>query len=230
MLSRVGIIITLALALLLFLWLGPQQSLSNTPAGSTSPSGTNGAVALNPSATKHATPNPGQAKKTTPTATPSYPVLPSLPPGFSPTPTPNPTPTPSAGATPTPTPAPTPAPTPTPGPTASFTYGPANPVTGQAGSFNGSGSSCAANPCAYIWSDDADGSILGGGVTMSFTFADVGTKYVRLTITDGLGRQATVEHNVVVGAGPSPTPTPIPIPTPTPVPTPTPTPTPVPTA
>ena len=234
MLSRLGIIITLALALLLFLWLGPQQSLSNTPAGSTSPSGTNGAVALNPSDTKHSTPNPGQAKKATPTPTSSYPVLPSLPPGFSPTPTPNPTPTPTPGATVTPTPTPTPAPTPTPGPIASFTYSPANPVTGQAVSFNASGSSCAALPCAYIWSDDYDGSILGGGVTMSFTFHDVGTKYARLTITDGLGRQATVEHNVVVGAGPSPTPTPTPIPTASPTPTATPkptvTPTPTPTA
>src|SRR5207249_846928 len=203
MLSRLGIIITLALALLLFLWLGPQQSLSNTPAGSTSPSGTNGAVALNPSDTKHSTPKPGQAKKATPTPTYSYPVLPSLPPGFSPTPTPSTTPRPTPGATVTPTPTPTPAPTPTPGPIASFTYSPANPVTGQAVSFNASGSSCAASPCAFIWSDDYDGSILGGGVTMSFTFHDVGTKYARLTITDGLGRQATVEHNVVVGAGPS---------------------------
>src|SRR5947208_7545713 len=225
MLSRVGIIITLALALLLFLWLGPQQSLLNSPTGSTLPTGTSGAVALDPSATKHATPNPGQAKKATPAATASFPVLPSLPPGYSPTPTPNPTPTPTVGATPTPTPAPTPAPTPTPDPTAGFTYSPANPVTGQAVSFNGSGSSCLATPCAFIWSDDGDGSILGGGVTMGFTFADLGTKYVRLTITDGLGRQATVEHNVVVGAGPSPTPAPIPTPTPTPFPTATPTPT-----
>src|SRR5437763_5971497 len=154
MLSRVGIIITLALALLLFLWLGPQQSLLNSPTGSTLTTGTSGAVALDPSATKHATPNPGQAKKATPTPTASYPVLPSLPPGFSPTPTPNPTPTPTAGATPTPTPTPTPAPTPTPGPIASFTYSPANPVTGQAVSFNAIGPSCAASPCTLIWSAD----------------------------------------------------------------------------
>src|SRR5438067_1218605 len=115
MLSRVGIIITLALALLLFLWLGPQQSLLNSPTGSTLPTGTSGAVALDPSATKHATPNAGQAKKATPAATASFPVLPSLPPGYSPTPTPNPTPTPIP--TPTPTPLPTATPTPTAGPT-----------------------------------------------------------------------------------------------------------------
>src|SRR5438067_2348902 len=108
MLSRLGIIITLALALLLFLWLGPQQSLSNTPAGSTSPSGTNGAVALNPSDTKHSTPNPGQAKKATPTPTPT-PI---------PTASPTPTATPKPTVTPTPTPTATPAPTPTPTPSA----------------------------------------------------------------------------------------------------------------
>ena len=32
----------------------------------------------------------------------------------------------------------------------------------------------------------------------SFTFAEVGTKYVRLIVTDAAGRTATVEHNVVV--------------------------------
>src|SRR5205823_6114234 len=136
LLSRVGIIVTLALALLLFLWLGPQQSLSNTPAGSTLPSGsTSQSGTASPSA-KHATPNPGQAKKATPMPTVSFPVLPTLPPGYSPTPTPIPTPTPTTGATPTPTPTPGPTPTPTPAPTASFTYSPANPVTGQAVSFN----------------------------------------------------------------------------------------------
>src|SRR5439155_1430384 len=147
----------------------------------------------------HATPNPGQAKKATPMPTVSFPVLPTLPPGYSPTPTPIPTPTPTPGATTTPTPTPGPPPTPTPAPTASFTYSPANPVTGQAVSFNGSGSSCLVTPCAYIWSDDGASTILGGGVTLIFTFQYVGTKYVRLTITDGLGRQATVEHNAVTG-------------------------------
>jgi len=33
---------------------------------------------------------------------------------------------------------------------------------------------------------------------MTFTFAGVGTKYVRLTITDALGRTSNVEHNVIV--------------------------------
>src|SRR5438132_9221763 len=71
---------------------------------------------------------------------------------------------------------------------------------------------------------------------LAFTFASVGTKFVRLTLTDALGRTATVEHNVAVAvpspvptptptAGPTPTPTAGPTPTPTPAPTPTPTPT-----
>ena len=42
------------------------------------------------------------------------------------------------------------------------------------------------------------GGDLGSGVTMTFTFAGVGTKYVRLTITDALGRTSNVEHNVIV--------------------------------
>ena len=35
---------------------------------------------------------------------------------------------------------------------------------------------------------------------MSFTFQEVGTKYVRLVITDAAGKSATVEHNVAVAA------------------------------
>src|SRR5919109_1556298 len=146
---------------LLFLWLGPQQSLLNMPTSSASttasPSATGGSVALAPTASGKKTP-PGQAKKTTPTATPSYPVLPSLPPGYSPTPTPSATPTatpiPSASqsATPTPTPAPTPASAPKP----AFTYSPATPLTGIAVSFDGRASVCYATPCSYVWSPDAD--------------------------------------------------------------------------
>ena len=117
-------------------------------------------------------------------------------------PTPKPTPTPTPTSTPTPTPTPSATPTPTPAaPTARFTYSPSNPVTGQAVIFNGTSSSCWAGPCLYKWTDDACPSPcgdLGTGVTMTFTFAGVGTKYVRLTITDALGRTSSVEHNVIV--------------------------------
>lgn len=125
MLSRLGVIITLAICVMLFLWLGPQQSLSNTPAGAsrtTTQSASSSAVAM-ATPTGKKTP-PGQAKKATPTPTTTYPV-PSLPWTYSPTPTPTstatPTPTPTSTATPTPTPTATATPTPTPTATASPT-------------------------------------------------------------------------------------------------------------
>ena len=190
---------------------------------------TNSPTALAPSQSSTATPSPtrgngngsangnanngnGNANRPTPTPAPSYPVLPSLPPVF-----------------------------PTPGlaPTVSFAYSPARPTTGQAISFDGTASTCGAGPCFYKWTDDGCPSPcgdLGTGPMLAFTFASVGTKFVRLTLTDALGRTATVEHNVAVAApspvptptptaGPTPTPTAGPTPTPTPAPTPTPTPT-----
>ena len=195
------------------------------------PGHTSSPVALAPSRTNNATPSPtrgnsngngnGNAKKPTATPTPSYSVLPTLPPIF-PTPSPTiiPTPTPTAG------------PTPGSAPTASFAYNPVNPTTGQAVSFDGTASRCGAGPCSYKWTDDACPSPcgdLGTGPMLAFTFTGVGTKFVRLTLTDALGRTATVQHNVAVAApGPGPTPTPTAGPTPTPAPTPTPTPPPVP--
>jgi hypothetical protein len=97
-------------------------------------------------------------------------------------------------------------PTPAP-PTASFTFAPASPVTGRAVSFDGASSSCSDGPCTYTWSDDGGTTRpipalwpLGSGQTLSFTFLEVGTKYVRLVVTDAAGQTATVEHNVVVAA------------------------------
>jgi PKD domain len=148
-------------------------------------------------------------------------------PAPSPTPTPDPTPAPSA----TPTPAPTPTAAPQPAPGVSFAYSPSSPLTGQPVNFDGTATTCSAAPCAYRWTDDADQSLLGTGATMAFTFQDVGTKYVRLTVIDALGQTASVEHDVYVAApAPSPTaaPTPTPAPSPTPAPTPAPTPTPAP--
>src|SRR5439155_12436802 len=98
------------------------------------------------------------------------------------------------GAPLAPNPTPTPSPTPTPAPTASFTYSPSTPVTGQPVSFDGTASSCAAGPCSYAWTDYVYVSQLGTGPTMSFTFQYVGTKYVRLTVTDALGQTARTDH------------------------------------
>jgi hypothetical protein len=89
---------------------------------------------------------------------------------------------------------------------ASFTYSPSSPVTGQPVTFDGSASTCASAPCTYSWDDDGpDGTgggtwPLGTGQVLTFTFQGVGTKYVRLTMTDANGQTATVEQNVVVGA------------------------------
>ncbi len=99
-----------------------------------------------------------------------------------------------------------------PAPTAGFAYAPSAPTVGKAVAFNASSSTCADSPCTYEWSDDGSSARpatvlwpLGSGQAMSFTFHEVGTKYVRLVITNAAGKSATVEHNVAVAAE-SPTP------------------------
>ena len=106
-----------------------------------------------------------------------------------------------------------PPPPPPPPPTASFNYSPASPVTGQPVTFDGTSSTCSEDPCTYEWSDDGGTTRpipalwpLGSGPTLSFTFSGAGTKYVRLVVTDTIGRSATVEHNVVVAEAPPPPP------------------------
>jgi hypothetical protein len=84
------------------------------------------------------------------------------------------------------------------GPIALFTYSPSIPVVNSPLLFDGSSSTCSASPCTYRWTDDADNSLLGTGVTMSFTFKQTGTKYVRLTITDANSQTGSVEHDVIV--------------------------------
>jgi hypothetical protein len=98
----------------------------------------------------------------------------------------------------------------TPTPTAGFVYTPSSPTAGQAVNFNAASSTCADAPCTYEWSDDGSSVRpaavlwpLGSGQTMSFTFHEVGTKYVRLVITNAAGRSATVEHNVAVAESPT---------------------------
>jgi hypothetical protein len=106
-----------------------------------------------------------------------------------------------------------PPPTP-PAPTAAFSYSPQSPATGQEVTFDASISTCSATPCSYAWEDDGPDAIggtqwpLGSGQKLKFTFSGVGTKYVRLTVTDSLNQKATVEHNVVVSSAPPPPPPP----------------------
>ena len=84
---------------------------------------------------------------------------------------------------------------PLPAPTASFTYSPASPQVGQPVEFDATDSTCPDGPCAYEWSDDGGPTRpipaqwpLGSGQTMAFTFHEAATKYVRLVLTDVLGR------------------------------------------
>ena len=123
-------------------------------------------------------------------------------------------------------------PAPPPAPTASFTFSPSSPQTGQAVTFDASGSTCPQTPCAYTWDDTPPGGSvwpLGTGQTMSFTFSGAGTKYVRLTVQGSDGQTATTLRQVAVTAAtPTPTPTPEPTPEPTATPTPEPTATPTP--
>ena len=98
-------------------------------------------------------------------------------------------------------------------PTAAFLHTPTSPTVGQSVNFNATSSTCADGPCTYEWSDDGSNVRpstvqwpLGSGQTLSFTFKEAGTKYVRLVVTDAAGRTATVEHNVAVAteSGPPP--------------------------
>jgi parallel beta-helix repeat protein len=90
---------------------------------------------------------------------------------------------------------------PTASPTAAYLYSPGAPVTNSPVSFDATSSICPAAPCSYRWTDDADGSLLGTGVTTSYTFKGVGTKYVRLTMTDSQSQSASIQKNVVVSSG-----------------------------
>ena len=89
-------------------------------------------------------------------------------------------------------------------PTASFTYSPKSPVTGQTVHFDASASECYATPCTYTWADDppSGGSWpFGSGQALDFTFQQAATKYITLTVTDAANQTATIEHDVVVAAG-----------------------------
>ena len=93
---------------------------------------------------------------------------------------------------------------------------PPAPVAGFATVFDASESVCTLGPCHYNWVDDADNSSLGTGQIISFTFRGVGVKFVHLTITDSLGRTASVERDVMVNPNTPPPPPPQAPPTPLP--------------
>jgi hypothetical protein len=171
-------------------------------------------VELNPPTTPPVETTPPPVETSPPPVETTPPPVESPPPPVETTPPPVETTPPPVETTPPPVEtSPPPVETTPPPPTASFSYSPASPVTGQAVAFNGTNSTCSDGPCTYEWSDDGGTTRpipavwpLGGGKTLSFTFSGVGTKYVRLVVTDAIGQSATVEHNVVVGAAPPPPP------------------------
>ena len=104
---------------------------------------------------------------------------------------------------------------------AAFSYSPSSPETGQAVTFDASASTCDDNPCTYRWQDDGpDGWggtqwTLGSGEVLRFTFRNVSTKRVRLTVTDDDGVTDSTARSVSVSA-PDDDPEPNPNPNPTP--------------
>jgi PKD domain/Bacterial TSP3 repeat len=98
-------------------------------------------------------------------------------------------------------------------PTASFTFSPDTPDTGEEVTFDATGSTCAATPCTYAWHDVNGGTFsLGTGQTMEFTFQNAGDKHVRLTVTDALDRSAQAQQTVTVTPADPPPPPPPPPP------------------
>jgi len=146
-------------------------------------------------------------------------------------PTPPPTPTP----TPTPTATPTPTPTPTPGTTAQAIWSaPTGARVGAPLLLDGRPSQ-GDGPLTCTWSfENQAGSTVWethAGCALPFTFAQPGTKWVRLTVEEPGGERHSRKRSFVVvdAADPGPTPTPDPAPDPDPDPDPTPTPNPAPT-
>lgn len=93
-------------------------------------------------------------------------------------------------------------------PTPTFTATPSPAAPGQQVTFDATATLCPHSPCdSYSWSDDgADGPsgtnwALGSGQMLRFTFKGIGTKYVRLTVTDD-GRSASVMRQLVVRNSP----------------------------
>lgn len=85
------------------------------------------------------------------------------------------------------------------GESAAFTWSPSSPNTGDLVTFNGSAST--GTSLTYSW--DLDGATTLTGVSPTFTFQNVGTKSVTLTVTDNVGGTASVSHDIAVGSGSS---------------------------
>lgn len=85
------------------------------------------------------------------------------------------------------------------GPIASFTASPTNPARNQLVTFNGSASSSPSGIVSYTWDfGDAGSTVTTTSPITTHTYTAAGTFVVRLTVTDGAGRTATVTVQVPV--------------------------------
>ena len=85
-----------------------------------------------------------------------------------------------------------------PAPVAAFTFSPTSPAVGQTVNFNGTGSSCSATPCKYLWNHGAGTTTFGTAATATYAYRHTGLKTPTLTVTDALGRTSSVEHDITV--------------------------------
>jgi PKD repeat protein len=100
------------------------------------------------------------------------------------------------------------APPPNPPPTASFTFTPASPQTGQSVTFTDT-STDNGSIASRAWDTDNDGSYDDGtGATASRTFTSAGTFTVGLRVVDNQGAPATTTRQVTVSGGSPPPPPP----------------------
>ncbi|MBX0324010.1 PKD domain-containing protein [Halomicroarcula sp. F13] len=86
-------------------------------------------------------------------------------------------------------------------PTASFTYSPTNPTTGEVVSFDASGSGDDGNIVSYEWDFDGDGTVDATGETVTNIFGSTGDHTVRLSVTDDDGASDVTSQVVTVTSG-----------------------------
>ena len=90
-------------------------------------------------------------------------------------------------------------------PTASFVFSPTSPLVDQAVVFNGEASRAAPGrrlvEYSWRWGDDTPGKRGSDAFETTHAFEGVGTYIVVLTVTDDVGQQGTVTHEVNVGSG-----------------------------
>src|SRR5579884_1839647 len=84
-------------------------------------------------------------------------------------------------------------------PTASFTFSPTSPTTGQLVTFNGSGTSPYGIVTGYSWSFGDNHT--GSGQSVQHAYANPGTYTATLTVTDNSGATKSSSQSVTVGGG-----------------------------